>query len=107
MTISPFPVTRQDKEQFETAVRLLREHHELGMRLPLYYTIPSGRSIEAICERLRWSASSIPRDLSQTICDLAGEVGVSTKHHTITYQAFSPVLNEIAVRLSLPFDQRG
>jgi hypothetical protein len=96
----------QDKAQFQIAVRRRREHHELGKRLPLYYTLPTGRSIEAVCERLRWSATSIPRDLSQAICNLADELGVSAKPHTITYQAYSPILNEIAVRLTLPFDQR-
>jgi hypothetical protein len=106
MASSRFPLTRQDKEQFEMAVCLLREHHDLGMRLPLYYTLPTGRSIEAICERLRSSANSIPGHLSQTICNLADELGLSTTPRMITYEAYSPVLKEIAVRLTLPFDQR-
>jgi hypothetical protein len=94
-----------DKEQFLTAVRVLREYVELGDRLPLHYTLPSGLSIEAVCDRLLATTGSVPRQVGQTVRRLAKELSVTTSKET-SYHTYSVVLREIALRLTLPFDQR-
>jgi hypothetical protein len=97
----------QDTEHFSTAVCLLRQYVELGHRLPLNYTLPSGRSIEALCDRLQNTSSSVPPDVGvgETVSHLADKLAVSMPDK-INYHTYSVVLREIAVRLTLPFDQR-
>ena len=89
-----------DTEEFCEAVCLLQRYIELGHRLPLDYTLPSGRSIEGLCDRL--CAPAVPWDAEQSIRYLAGKLAV-TLPGKIDY---SVVLREIARRLTLPFDQR-
>jgi hypothetical protein len=84
---------------------VLREYVELGDRLPLHYTLPTGVSIEALCDRLQGTASSVPRDVEQTVHYLAKKLAVTTPDK-INYHTCSVVLREIALRLTLPFDQR-
>lgn len=95
----------EDKAQFSIAVYLLHDHVELGARVPLYFTLPTGRSIEGLCDRLRGTASPIPPDVEQTFRDLARKLLVPTPA-VIDYDASLPVLKEIALRLTLPFGQR-
>jgi hypothetical protein len=97
--------TSQDKEQFSTAARVLRMYVETGDRLPLHYTLPTGLSIEAVCDRLQGTTSSVPRDVGQTVRYLARKLAVTTPDK-INYHTYSVVLREIALRLTLPFDQR-
>ena len=40
-----------DQALFAMAVHVLKEHHDLGRMWPLSYTLPNGRSIEAVCDR--------------------------------------------------------
>ena len=99
------PASLQDKAQFSEAVDILQDHVELGTRVPLYFTLPTGRSIEGLCDRLRGTASPIPPDVEQTLRDLARKLLVLTPA-VIDYDASLPVLKEIALRLTLPFSQR-
>jgi hypothetical protein len=81
--------TSQDKEQFSTAVRVLRDYVELGGRLPLHYTLPTGLSIEAVCDRLHGTASSVPRDVGQTVRYLARKLAVTTPDKINYHTCFS------------------
>jgi hypothetical protein len=99
------PAGPQDAAQFSVAVHSLRQHVELGKRLPLYFTLPTGRSIEGLCDRLRGTASPIPPDVEQALRYLARRLSVSTPD-VADYDTCSPVLKEIALRLTLPFGQR-
>ena len=95
----------QDKALFSMAVRLLWPYVAFAGRLPLYYTLPNGRSIEALCVRLRDTTGPIPSDVEQTICYLAKQLAVWSPDLP-NYHTYSVLLNEIALRLTLPFDQR-
>jgi hypothetical protein len=97
--------TSSDKEQFWAALRALRQYVDTGDRLPLHYTLPSGVSIEALCDRLHGSASSVPIDVGETVRYLARRLGI-TIPDKINYHTYSVVLREIALRLTLPFNQR-
>ena len=97
--------TVQDRQEFSTAVDLLRPYVELGDRLPLHYTLPNGRSIEALCDRLNGAAGSVPRDVGLTVGYLATRLAVSMPS-AINYHTYSLVFKEIALRLTLPFEQR-
>lgn len=101
----PHTASAQDKAQFSVAVYLLHDHVELGARVPLYFTLPTGRSIEGLCDRMRGTASPIPADVERTLRDLARRLLVSTPD-VIDYDASLPVLKEIALRLMLPFGER-
>jgi hypothetical protein len=94
-----------DQEDFSTAVRLLRQCVETGDRLPLHYTLGSGSSIEALCDRLKGTAGSVPWDVEQTVRYLARRLAI-TLPEKVNYHTYSVVLREIALRLTLPFDQR-
>jgi len=101
-------VTRKiskDKEEFSTAIRLLRQCVAHGDRLPLYYTLPTGRSIEGLCDRLRGVGDAVPLDVKESIRHLADNLAVIVPDK-INYETYSMVLREIALRLTLPFDQR-
>jgi hypothetical protein len=66
------------------------------MRLPLYYTLPAGRSIESLCDRLAHSPGSIPCDVLPTLHFLAGALW--TKKPDVTdYRTCAPVVKEIAL----------
>jgi hypothetical protein len=94
-----------DTAQFAMAVQCLKEHLDRGMRLPLYYTLPTGRSTDSLCDRLARSPSSIPSDVLPTLHFLADALSVQ-KPEVTDYQTCAPVVKEIAARLTLPFDQR-
>jgi antitoxin component of RelBE/YafQ-DinJ toxin-antitoxin module len=89
-----------DEEEVCTAIRLLQQYVEVGNRLPLDYTLPSGRSIEALCDRVQ--SMEVPPEVEQRVRYLAGRLGV-TLPDKINYAV---VLREIARRLTMPFDQR-
>jgi hypothetical protein len=95
----------QDTVQFAMAVQRLKEHLDQGMRLPLYYTLPTGRSIESLCDRLAHSPSSLPSDALPTLYFLADALSVQRPEVT-DYRTYAPVVKEIAARLTLPYDQR-
>jgi hypothetical protein len=95
----------QDKAQFSVAVYLLRDHVELGERIPLYFTLPTGRSIEGLCDRLRGTASPIPPEVEQTLSNLARRLSVPAPN-IVDYDTCLPILKEIALRLTLPFSER-
>jgi hypothetical protein len=95
----------QDKAQFSVAVYLLRDHVELGERIPLYFTLPTGRSIEGLCDRLRGTASPIPPEVEQILSNLARRLSVRTPS-IVDYDTCLPVLKEITLRLTLPFSER-
>ena len=99
------PASLQDKAQFSEAVDMLQDHVELGTRVPLYFTLPTGRSIEGLCDRLRGTASPMPPDVEQTLSNLARRLSVCTPD-VIDYDTCSPIVKEIALRLTLPFSQR-
>jgi hypothetical protein len=101
----PQAASSQDAAQFSVAIYLLRDHVELGQRVPLYFTLPTGRSIEGLCDRLRGTASPIPLDVERTLRDLARRLSVSTPD-VIDYDTSLPVLKEITLRLTLPFGER-
>ena len=95
----------EDEEQFSKAVDLLQQCVELGTRLPLYYTLPTGRSIEGLCDRLRGTTGSMPSEMGQRINNLAKKLAVPTPS-IANYHTYSAVLKEIALRLTFPFEQR-
>jgi hypothetical protein len=95
----------QDDEEFSTAVDLLRPYVQMGNRLPLHYTLPTGRTIEALCGRLHNRVNGVPLDVGERIGYLANKLAVSMPS-TVSYHTYSLVLKEIAYRLTLPFDQR-
>jgi hypothetical protein len=99
------PECPQDKAQFSEAVYLLRDHVELGQRVPLYFTLPTGRSIEGLCDRLQGTASPIPPDVEQALRYLAPKLLVPVPD-LIDYGTSLPVVKEIALRLTLPFGER-
>lgn len=94
-----------DQEDFSTAVRVLRQCLETGERLSLHYTLPSGSSIEALCDRLKGRAGSVPWDVEQSVRHLARKLAIILPDK-VNYHAYSVALREIALRLTLPFDQR-
>jgi len=52
-----------DMALFAMAVRVLKEHHDLGRKWPLSSTLPNGRSVEAVCDRAAHLYGEIPSDL--------------------------------------------
>jgi hypothetical protein len=101
----PQTVSPQDTAEFSIAVYLLRDHVELGERVPLYFTLPTGRSIEGLCDRLRGTASPIPPDVERTLRDLARRLSIPTPS-IVDYDTSLPVVRQIALRLTLPVGQR-
>jgi hypothetical protein len=94
-----------DKSLFATAVRLLGEHHDLRRKWPLSYTLPNGRSIEAVCDRVADLDGEIPANLLRMLHNLAVALSVAEPAGK-RYGEYAPVLREIAARLALPIDQR-
>src|SRR4029077_1172149 len=97
--------SEQDTAQFATAIQRLREYLDEGERLPLYYTLPTGRSIESVCDRLAHSAGPIPSEALPALHFLADALSIQ-KPDAPNYGTYAPVVKEIAARLALPFDQR-
>jgi len=95
----------QEKQEFSSAVRVLQHYVEKGRRLPLYYTLSSGRSIEGLCDRLQVAADPVPLDVMAAICHLAINLAGPLPGKN-SYDGYCGVLKEIAVRLTFPFEQR-
>jgi hypothetical protein len=102
----PVWASEQDTAQFVTAIQRLREYLDEGERLPLYYTLPTGRSIESVCDRLAHSADPIPGEVLPTLHFLADALSIQ-KPHARNYGTYAPLVKEIAARLALSFDQRA
>ena len=94
-----------DNALFEMVVHVLKEHHDLARMWPLSYTLPNGRSIEAVCDRAAHLNDLIPGELLRVLQGLAVALGIA-EPTTKRYSDYAPVLREIAMRLALPFDQR-
>jgi hypothetical protein len=94
-----------DKALFAMVVRVLKEHHDLGRKWPLSYTLPNGRSVEAVSDRVAHLDGEIPSHLLRVLHNLAVALSVAEPERKL-YGYYAPVLREIAARLALPFDQR-
>jgi hypothetical protein len=94
-----------DKALFAMAVHVLKEHHDLGRKWPLNYTLPNGRSVEAVCDRVAHLKGEIPSDLLAVLHDLAAALSIAVPS-TNLYGEYAAVLLKIAGRLAQPFDQR-
>ena len=94
-----------DKALFGMAVRVLKEHHDLGRKWPLSYTLPNGRSIEAVCDRVAHLNGKMPGDLLRVLHTLAVALCVAEPEGK-RYADYAAVLREIAFRLALPVDRR-
>lgn len=94
-----------DQALFAMAVHVLKEHHDLGRKWPLSYTLPNGRSIEAVCDRAAHLNDVIPSELLRVLQGLAVALCIA-QPTTDWYGDYAPVLREIATRLALPLDQR-
>ena len=94
-----------DQALFAMAVHVLKEHHDLGRMWPLSYTLPNGRSIEAVCDRAAHLIEAIPVELLRVLQGLAVALAIA-EPATNRYGDYAPVLREVAARLALPFDQR-
>jgi hypothetical protein len=97
--------TEQDKALFALAVRVLKEHYDLGRKWPLNYTLPTGRSIEAVCDRAVDLDGEIPADLLRVLHDLAVALSVGEPLRKL-YGDYAVVLRAIAGQLAMPLDQR-
>lgn len=87
------------------AIQSLKQHFDRGARLPLYHTLPTGRSVESLCDRLGQSNGIVPGNLMPALHLLADQVALP-KPQAISYRAYAPLLKEIAIRLTMPFDRR-
>jgi hypothetical protein len=97
--------TEPDQVLFAMAVHVLKEHHDLGRMWPLSYTLPNGRSIEAVCDRVAHLNGTIPGEILRVLHDLSKALAIA-EPATKGYVDYAPVLREIATRLALPPDQR-
>jgi hypothetical protein len=97
--------TEPDKALFTMAVHVLKEHHDLGRKWPLSYTLPNGRSIEAVCDRVAHLNDEIPANLLRVLHNLAVALSVAEPARKL-YSDYALVLREIAACLALPSDQR-
>jgi len=97
--------TESDQTLFAMAVYVLREHHELGRLWPLSYTLPSGRSIEAVCDRVAHLNDTLPDEILGVLHQLLMALAIA-EPATTRYADYAPVLREIVMRLTLPSDQR-
>ena len=99
------PTTEQDKALFALAVGVLKEHYDLGRKWPLDYTLPTGRSIEAVCDRAADLPGEIPDEILRQLRGLITALSV-TEPKTKFYRDYAAVLREVADRLKLPLDHR-
>ena len=90
---------------FAMAVHVLKEHHDLGRMWPLSYTLPNGRSIEAVCDRVAHLKGTIPDEILRVLHSLLIALAIA-EPATKRYVDYAPVLREIAMRLARPSDQR-
>jgi hypothetical protein len=81
--------TEQDKALFALAVRVLKEHHDLGRKWPLNYTLPTGRSIEAVCDRAVDLDGQIPDDLLRVLHDLAVALSIAEWENSMATMPWS------------------
>jgi hypothetical protein len=95
----------QDRALFAMAVGVLKEHYDLGRKWPLDYTLPTGRSIEAVCDRTVDLDGEIPGDLLRVLHYLAVALSVAEPEQKF-YGDYTVVIREIAAQLALPLDQR-
>src|SRR5579863_6281609 len=93
---------RPDQVLFAMAVHVLKEHHDLGRMWPLSYTLPNGRSIEAVCDRAAHLTDMIPGELLHVLQGLAIALSIA-EAATTRYGDYAPVLREVATLLALPF----
>jgi hypothetical protein len=99
------PAIEPDKALFAMAVRVLKEHYDLGRKWPLSYTLPNGRSVEAVCDRAAHLDGEIPGDLLRVLHNLAVALSLAEPERK-RYSNYASVLREIAACLALPLDQR-
>ena len=66
-----------DRALFAMAVHVLKEHHDLGRMWPLSYTMPNGRSIEAVCDRATHLSDTIPGELLRVLQGLAVALSIA------------------------------
>jgi hypothetical protein len=95
----------QDKAQFAIAVRRLKQVYDAGETVPLHFTLPTGRSIESLCDRVAHLPGELPSDLLNVLHDLALAMSVP-QSTTNSYGSCTPVLRAIFDRLATPRDQR-
>ena len=94
-----------DKALFAMAVHVLKEHYDLGRKWPLSYTLPNGRSIEAVGDRVAHLNAEIPANLLRVLRNLAAALSIAEPERQL-YSDYGLVLQEIAACLALPSDQR-
>jgi hypothetical protein len=97
--------TEQGKALFAMAVGVLKEHYDLRRKWPLDYTLPTGRSIEAVCYRAVDLDGEIPDNILRMLHYLAVALSVAEPERKF-YGDYAVVLREIAAQLALPFDRR-
>jgi hypothetical protein len=96
---------KQDEAEFAMAVRRLRQLEDVGETLPLHFTLPTGRSIESLCDRVAHLKGELSGNILQVLHNLA--VAVSVPVPTInSYESCAPVLRAVAERLAMPRDRR-
>jgi hypothetical protein len=100
-----YPNAAQDEAMFATAVEVLKSHFDLGRKWPLSYTLPTGRSIESLCDRAAYLPGDVPLDLLPMLNYLARALGI-VEPAGRSYRDYALVVQEIAARLALPVDQR-
>ena len=90
----------QDRLLFADAVRILKEHVDLGRRWPLYYTLPTGRSIESLSDRIVHLPGKIPDDLIPPLRQLMAALSLVPPGAN-TYREWGPALRAIADHMAL------
>jgi hypothetical protein len=95
----------QDGAQFSIALRRLKQLDDAGERLPLHFTLSTGRSIESLCDRVAHLQGELSADLLKLLNDLAVAVAVP-EPTTNSYGSCAPVLQAICERLALPLELR-
>jgi hypothetical protein len=103
--LASFWSAEQGRAQFAMAVRRLKQVDDAGEMLPLHFTLPTGRSIESLCDRVAHLQGGLPDDLIKVLHELA--VAVSAPEPTgNSYVSCAPVLRAISRCLAQTRDQR-
>jgi hypothetical protein len=103
--LASFWNAEEEKAQFAIAVRRLKQIDDAGETLPLHFTLPAGRSIESLCDRVAHLHCELSVDLFKILTDLA--TALSVPEPTInSYGSCAAALRAIRERLALPRDQR-
>jgi hypothetical protein len=98
--LASFWNAEQDRAQFAMAVRRLKQVEDAGERLPIHFTLPTGRSIESLCDRVAHLQGELCSDLLKLLNDLA--LALSVPAPTVNaYGSCAPVLRAICERLAL------